>query len=78
MATNNNLVSYLRPLVLAAGFLFIVEGLNILITEHPAYSSALSALYTLMLWTFYLYLVFLFLSILVGALDTFNRIRQNK
>ena len=56
------LVEYIRPLVLAGGFLFILVGMNILIAEQPTYADTLSGLYTLILWTFYLYLVLVFLS----------------
>ena len=70
------LIEYLRPLIFAGGFLFIMVGLNILIVEQPTYLDQLTGLYTLVLWTFYLYLMLLFLSILVGALDALIKIRQ--
>ena len=70
------MVEYLRPLILAAGFMFILVGLNILIAEQPAYLAELSGLYTLILYMFYLYLVFAFLSLLVGALDALLRLRR--
>lgn len=70
------LTEYLRPLILMGGFLFILTGMNILIVEQPAYTDALSALYVLILYTFYLYMVFLFLSILVGGLEALLKLRQ--
>ena len=70
------LVEYLRPLILAGGFLFILVGLGILIMEQPAYADSLTGLYTLVMYTFYLYLVFLFLSLIVGALDTLLTVRR--
>jgi len=70
------LVKYLRPLIFAGGFLFILTGMNILIVEQPSYVNALSGLYTLILYTFYLYLVFLFLSILVAALEALLKLRS--
>jgi hypothetical protein len=72
------LTEYLRPLILAGGFLFILVGMNILITEQPAYVEALTGLYTLILYTFYLYMVFLFLSVLVGGLDALLKLRRDK
>ena len=70
------LIEYLRPLIFAGGFLFIMVGINILIVEQPLYAEQLTGLYTLVLWTFYLYLLLLFLSILVGALDALVKLRQ--
>lgn len=72
------LTEYLRPLILAGGFLFILVGMNILITEQPTYNSSLSWLYTLILYTFYIYILFVFLSIIVGALDALLRLRSKK
>jgi len=69
------LIEYLRPLIFAGGFLFILVGVNILIVEQPTYGAALEGLYTLILYTFYLYLVFAFLSLIVGALDGLLRLR---
>lgn len=70
------LVEYLRPLILAGGFLFIMVGLGILIVEQPAYAAALTGLYTLVMYSFYLYLVFVFLSLLVSALDFLLKARR--
>ena len=64
----SELMNYLRPVILAAGFLFILAGLNILIIENPSYESSLSWLYTLILYTFYLYILFLFLNVLIAVL----------
>lgn len=72
------LIEYLRPLIFAGGFLFIMVGLNILIVEQPTYADQLSNLYTLVLYTFYLYLMLLFVSILVGVLDALLKLRQRK
>jgi hypothetical protein len=72
------LIEFVRPLILAAGFLFLLVGLNILIVEQPAYNNALSWLYTLILYTFYLYLVFVFLSMLVAALEGLLKLRQKR
>ena len=69
------LTEYLRPLILAGGFLFILVGMNILIAEQPTYTAELTGLYILINWTFYLYLVFLFLSILVAGLDALLKLR---
>ena len=70
------LIEYLRPLIFAGGFLFIMVGLNVLIVEQPTYVSELSGLYVLVLYTFYLYLMLLFISMLVAALDALLKIRQ--
>ena len=70
------LIEYLRPLIFAGGFLFIMVGLNILIVEQPTYVAELSGLYILVLYTFYLYLMLLFISILVSGLDAFLKLRQ--
>jgi hypothetical protein len=70
------LTEYLRPLILAGGFLFILVGMNILIVEQPAYDAALSSLYVLILYTFYIYLLFLFLSVLVSGLDALLKLRR--
>ena len=70
------LIEYLRPLIFAGGFLFIMVGLNVLIVEQPTYLDQLTGLYTLVLYMFYLYLMLLFLSILVSALDVLLKIRQ--
>lgn len=71
------LVNYLKPLLMAAGFLFILVGLNLLINNAATGDvPALSALYTLILYTFYLYLVFLFLSILVAVLEALLKMWQ--
>lgn len=64
------LIDFITPLLLAAGFLFIITGLNILLIENAVYSESLSGLYTLILYSFYLYLVLLFLTVLVGVLDS--------
>jgi len=72
------LIEYLRPLIFAGGFLFIMVGLNILIAEQPTYVNELSGLYTLVLYTFYLYLVFVFLSVLVSVLDALLKLRQRR
>ena len=69
------LIEYLRPLIFAGGFLFIMVGLNILIAEQPAYEDQLTGLYTLVLYTFYLYLVFVFLSILVAGIEALLKLR---
>lgn len=70
------LVEYIRPLIFAAGFLFMLTGMNILIVEQPAYTEALTGLYTLLLYTFYLYLVFVFLSLLVASLEFLLKLRS--
>jgi hypothetical protein len=70
------LIDNIKPLLLAAGFLFIIVGLNILIVEQPTYSVGLSWIYTLVLYSFYLYLVFGFISIIVGAFDALLAIRR--
>jgi len=66
----------LRPLMLGGGFMFLLVGLNIFISEQPAYTDALTGLYTLILYTFYLYLVLVFLLILeevfLYAIKRFN------
>ena len=72
------LIEYLRPLIFAGGFLFIMVGLSILIAEQPSYLDELTGLYTLVLYTFYLYLMLLFLSLIVAVLDTFLKLRQGK
>ena len=72
------LIEYLRPLIFAGGFLFIMVGLNILIVEQPTYAGELTSLYILVMYTFYLYLLFVFLSLLVGGLDAFLRLRQRR
>ena len=69
------LTEYLRPLILAGGFMFILVGINILMTEQPEYIDALTGLYTLVLYTFYLYLVFVFLSVLITALQSLLKLR---
>ena len=71
------LVEYVRPLILAGGFLFILVGMNILIAEQPTYADTLSGLYTLILWTFYLYLVLVFLSILITGLQALLNLRKS-
>jgi hypothetical protein len=70
------LIEYVRPLILAGGFLFLLVGLNILIVEQPTYEAALTGLYTLILYTFYLYLVFVFLSIIVAGLEALLKLRS--
>lgn len=72
------LTEYLRPLIFAGGFLFILVGMSILIAEQPTYVNELTGLYTLILYTFYLYLVFLFLSVLVSGLDALLKLRQRR
>ena len=72
------LVEYLKPLIMAAGFLCILAGLSIAITETPAYEGSLGTLYTIFLYTFYLYLAFLFISLLVSGLDALLKLRQRR
>lgn len=72
------LIEYLRPLIFAGGFLFIMVGLNVLIVEQPTYVSELSGLYVLVLYTFYLYLMLLFISMLVAALDALLKLRMKR
>jgi len=70
------LIEYLRPLIMAGGFLFIMVGLNILIAEQPTHAGPLSQLYLLSTYTFYIYLVFVFLSTLVTALKSLANARS--
>lgn len=72
------LTAYLRPLILAGGFLFILAGISILMTEQPEYTEILTGIYTLVLWTFYLYLVFVFINILITALHALLALRQRR
>lgn len=62
-------LDYLKPMILAGGFLFILTGMNILIAEHPEYDAALGALYGLVLYTFYLYLILVFVWMLALVLE---------
>ena len=72
------LTAYLRPLILAGGFLFILAGISILMTEQPEYVEILTGIYTLVLWTFYLYLVFVFINILITVLHALLALRQRR
>jgi hypothetical protein len=71
------LIEFIRPIILAAGFLFILVGMNIFMIEQPAYNDAMGWLYTLILYTFYLYLVFVFLSIIVSTFDALLQLRAH-
>ena len=72
------LTAYLRPLILAGGFLFILAGISIMMTEQPEYTDILTGIYTLVLWTFYLYLVFVFINILITTLQALIKIRSSR
>ena len=72
------LISYLKPILLAGGFLFILVGLNILIAEQPSYTEQLSGLFQLMTIIFYLYLVLLFLSVLITGLQALLGLAEKK
>jgi hypothetical protein len=72
------LIEYLRPLIMAGGFLFIMVGLNILIAEQPTYETTLFPLYLLVQYTFYLYMVFIFISVLLGGFDALLKLRGPK
>lgn len=72
------LTAYLRPLILAGGFLFILAGISILMTEQPEYTEILIGIYTLVLWTFYLYLVFVFINLLITVLHALLALRQRR
>lgn len=72
------LTAYLRPLILAGGFLFILAGISIMMTEQPEYTDVLTGIYTLVLYTFYLYLVFVFLNVLITALQALLSLRQRR
>ena len=72
------LTAYLRPLILAGGFLFILAGISILMTEQPEYVEILTGIYTLVLWTFYLYLVFVFINLLITVLHALLALRQRR
>ena len=69
-------IDYLRPLILAGGFLFILVGLNILIAEQPTHSASLTSLYQLTTIVFYLYMVLAFLTILVNSLKALLNYRK--
>jgi hypothetical protein len=71
------LVEYLKPLILAGGFLFLLVGINIMMVEQPAYNEAVGWLYTLVLYTFYLYLVFLFISVIMTVFSALLELRAH-
>ena len=72
------MIELLKPVILAAGFLFLLVGLNIMMVEYPNYNEAVGWLYSLILYTFYLYLVLVFIGLLVMALNYLKSARLNQ
>ena len=64
-----NAVKYI---LVALGLLFIIVGLAIAISDNPTYLSAISPIYTGMVYLFYGYIGLMFLAVLVGALRSFG------
>jgi hypothetical protein len=68
----------MKPLILAAGFMFILVGLHILTEENPTYETQIGPLYAGFVYAFYLYIAFLFLATLVTVLKALLELRSGK